>query len=100
MPGSGYQDPTGITVDDGSMESDAELIGTQVDALSLNVIATYDDSTITVRTSAETAYQSAQTLNEVFIAAITQDATNILSVKDDYHELDNELMTQLESLID
>ncbi len=101
MPGSGYQDPTGITVDDGSMEGDAELIGTQVDALSLNNLKIVDyDSTVTVKNNGNLAYHSAQTVNERFIEAITQDAMNILSVLNDLHGLDDELKVQLESLSD
>ncbi len=101
MPGSGYSDPTGITVDDGSMENDAESIGTQVEALLLKDLYIKDyDSTLTVKTNGETAYRSAQTVNERFIEAITQDAKNILSVLADYQGLDDEIRAQLESLVD
>lgn len=100
MPGSGYQDPTGITVDDGSMEQDSQMIGTEVDALSLDDVSIFDDSSVTVRTTAETAYKSAQTITEKLIAALTQEAQNIISVDKAYQDMDDDIKEQLQALSD
>ncbi len=98
MPGSGYGDPTGITVDDGSMEDDAISIGAEVDTLEKVDLPSGDASTVTVRANGDAAYKSSQDLTEKFISVIQQDARNIVSVKEAYFELDTEIKTQLRSM--
>jgi|UniRef100_I5AXQ1 type VII secretion effector (TIGR04197 family) len=100
MAESGNQGSAGMKLDYASMDEDVQSIGGAVASLVRKQLTQEDQSTVTVRTNSRETHEASQNLLELFVARITQDAENIMSVKDAYNQLDVEIQNQIKSIVE